>query len=92
MEAICDLLERVLDFIYSDFVLHALLRPLFQLRRARVQRVLHLADDVRFHRLLSFSKLAHDLLVGSFHHLPEHLDILLPFFSHLFGVDFELIL
>ena len=54
--------------------------------------MLHLADDVRFHRLLSFSKLAHDLLVGSFHHLPEHLDILLPFFSHLFGVDFELIL
>ena len=88
MEAVCDLLERILDFIHSDFVFHALLGPFFQLRSARVQRVLHLADDIGFHRLLPFSKLVHNFLVGSFDHLPQHFDILLSFFGHLFGVDF----
>ena len=92
VEAVCDLLERILDFIHPDFVLHALLAPLFQLRRARIQRVLHLADDIGFHRLLPFSKLVHNFLVGSFDHLPQHFDILLSFFGHLFGVAFELIL
>ena len=92
MEAIRDLLERVLYFIHSDFVLHPLLGPLFQLCRARIQRVLHLADDIGFHRLLAFSKLVHNFLVDPFNHLPQHFDILLSFFGHLFGVDFELIL
>ena len=92
MEAVSNLLERILDFIHSHFVLHALLGPFFQLRRARVQRVLHLTDDIRFHRLLPLSKLVHNFLVGSFDHLPQHFYILLSFFGHLFGVDFELIL
>ena len=54
--------------------------------------MLHLADDIGFHRLLAFSKLVHNFLVGSFDHLPQHFDILLSFFGHLFGVAFELIL
>lgn len=92
VEAVSNFLQCLLDLVDSDLVLHLLIGPLFELASARVERVLYLADHIALDRLLSLVQAPQDFLVGSFYHLAEHFNVLLPILHHFFHVHFDLAL
>ena len=55
MEAISNLLQGVLHFIYSDFVFKRLFSPILQVFRACVQLMLNLAYNIVFDSCLSLA-------------------------------------
>ena len=92
VEAVCDLFQSVLHFVYSYFVVHGLLSPVFQVNTACVQRLLNLADDVVFHLALTLRNVVHNLFMRTFNHFANHFDILLTLFHHFLHVNLDFVL
>jgi len=51
--------------------------------------VLNLADHIVFDLRIPFRKIRQQLFVRTFHHLAEHLDVLLALLNHVFHVYFD---
>lgn len=80
METVSDLLQCILNLIYSDFVFQLFNSVFFQLIRTLIQSVLDLTNDIVFDRLLAFTQITHDFFMRPIDHLRKHLNVILTFF------------